>query len=77
MEVHNIHERELEADPKQIGALLDSLASNKDRLWPILMWPRMSFDRLLILTLNAQHLSEYLTSDIRIFCRRPPRACVA
>jgi hypothetical protein len=32
---------------------------------------------LLILTLNAQHLSEYLTSDIRIFCRRPPRACVA
>jgi hypothetical protein len=32
---------------------------------------------VLILTLNAQHLSEYLTSDIRIFCRRPPRACVA
>jgi hypothetical protein len=33
--------------------------------------------QVLILTLNAQHLSEYLTSDIRIFCRRPPRACVA
>jgi predicted SnoaL-like aldol condensation-catalyzing enzyme len=33
--------------------------------------------KVLILTLNAQHLSEYLTSDIRIFCRRPPRACVA
>jgi hypothetical protein len=37
----------------------------------ILIWA------VLILTLNAQHLSEYLTSDIRIFCRRPPRACVA
>jgi hypothetical protein len=35
------------------------------------------FNLVLILTLNAQHLSEYLTSDIRIFCRRPPRACVA
>jgi hypothetical protein len=28
--------------------------------------------QVLILTLNAQHLSEYLTSDIRISCRRPP-----
>jgi putative transposase len=37
----------------------------------------MDWYLVLILTLNAQHLSEYLTSDIRIFCRRPPRACVA
>jgi hypothetical protein len=55
MEVHNIHERELVADPKQIGALLDSLASKKDRLWPILMWPRMSFDRPLGVGANGGH----------------------
>jgi len=47
MEVLNVHERELEADPIQIGALIDSLASREDRLWPKHVWPRMEFDRSL------------------------------
>jgi hypothetical protein len=45
MDVFNIHECEVGADPKQLGALLDSLASDRDRLWPKLGWPRMAFDR--------------------------------
>jgi len=45
MEIYNIHEREFEADPVQIGELLDSLASREDRLWPKHVWPRMEFDR--------------------------------
>lgn len=45
MEVLNVHERELEADPVRMGALIDSLASREDRLWPKHVWPRMEFDR--------------------------------
>lgn len=45
MEVLNVHERELEADLLQIGALIDSLASKEDRLSPKHLWPRMEFDR--------------------------------
>lgn len=45
MQVLNIHEREFEADHNNVGALLDSLASKEDRLWPVLMWPRMELDR--------------------------------
>lgn len=45
MEVLNIHQREFAADPQRLGALLDSLASDEDRLWPKRLWPRMAFDR--------------------------------
>lgn len=45
MKVLNIHERVLEVDPIQVGALIDSLASKEDRLWPNRLWPRMIFDR--------------------------------
>ena len=34
MKVLNIHERELDANAVQIGALIDTLASKEDRLWP-------------------------------------------
>jgi len=45
MDVLNIHERELQADPEAVGALIDSLSSPEDRLWPRYAWPRMAFDR--------------------------------
>jgi len=45
MKVLNIHERELYAGLTEVGTLLDSLASDKDALWPYDMWPRMKFDR--------------------------------
>jgi hypothetical protein len=45
LKVHNVHERELPASPQQVGALIDSLSSRDDALWPRQCWPRMAFDR--------------------------------
>ena len=45
MKVRNVHERKLQADPRQVGALIDSLASRRDALWPVHAWPPMAFDR--------------------------------
>jgi len=42
--VRNVHERVLAAPVDEVGALLDSLASSLDRLWPE-HWPQMRFDR--------------------------------
>lgn len=47
MRVLNIHERELPAPAAAAGALIDSLASAADALWPRGMWPPMRFDRSL------------------------------
>jgi len=46
MKVRNVHERRFPAT-EPVGALIDSLASDKDALWPIESWPRMAFDRSL------------------------------
>lgn len=45
MKVINVHQRLLHASPDQVGALIDSLASPNDSLWPRHKWPRMAFDR--------------------------------
>jgi hypothetical protein len=45
MRVHNLHEREFTAPPADVGALIDTLASSNDRLWPVGKWPPMRFDR--------------------------------
>jgi len=45
MRVHNLHERSLPAPPERVGALLDTLASADDRLWPRDRWPALRFDR--------------------------------
>ena len=55
MQVLNVHECELEADPMLIGALIDSLASKEDRLWPKHVWPRMEFDRSLSVGAKGGH----------------------
>lgn len=44
MKVLNVHERELQADREKVGALIDSLSSPEDALWPRHSWPRMEFD---------------------------------
>lgn len=41
MAVLNVHERLLPAGPAEVGALLDSLATDADRLWPGADWPPM------------------------------------
>ena len=57
MKVLNIHERELEGNHEQVGALIDSLSSEDDRLWPNHSWPRMKFDRPLSIGANGGHFS--------------------
>ena len=44
MKVVNVHQRLLHAPPEKVGALIDTLASPADALWPR-GWPRMQFDR--------------------------------
>ena len=69
MEVLNIHERELDASPEQVGALIDSLASAEDALWPNHSWPRIKFDRPLGLGAYGGHgpiryfVEEYTPSE--------------
>ncbi len=41
MRILNVHERALAATPDQVGALLATLGSDGDRLWPWQDWPRM------------------------------------
>jgi hypothetical protein len=44
MKVLNVHERELHATADQVGALIDSLASEEDALWPKHSWPPMNLE---------------------------------
>jgi hypothetical protein len=45
MHVRNVHQRLLPGPPERVGALIDSLATPDDRLWPIDHWPPIRFDR--------------------------------
>lgn len=42
MAVHNVHERELTGiPPERVGRLIDELAGDNDRIWPVQSWPAM------------------------------------
>jgi hypothetical protein len=43
--IHSVHERALPAPAAVVGALVDSLASDDDRLWPRAHWPSLRLDR--------------------------------
>lgn len=43
--VKNIHTRDLSSSLLHVGQLIDGLASEQDRLWPLESWPAMRFDR--------------------------------
>jgi hypothetical protein len=43
--VLNIHTRDIQASRAALGALLDTLASKQDLIWPHEHWPAMRFDR--------------------------------
>jgi hypothetical protein len=55
MQVLNIHEREISATASAVGGLINSLASEHDRLWPRTMWPPMRFDRPLGVGASGGH----------------------
>ena len=44
MKIINVHQRLLQAPPERAGALIDTLASPQDLLWPRTHWPRMVLD---------------------------------
>ncbi|WP_336621265.1 SRPBCC family protein [Streptomyces sp. DH10] len=52
--VLNVHERELPAAPAAVGALIDSLGTGNDRLWPP-GWPPVRFDRPLAVGASGGH----------------------
>lgn len=45
MQVKNVHERKIPASATLVGALIDTLASNGDQLWPRHKWPPMKFEK--------------------------------
>ena len=55
MQVRNIHERRISAPVIQVGALIDTLASKNDKLWPIHKWPAMRFDKDLEIGAKGGH----------------------
>ncbi len=45
MKIWNVHERRLYAPAKSVGAVMDTLSSRDDRLWPHDLWPPQQFDK--------------------------------
>jgi hypothetical protein len=45
MAVISLHVRHLPVPVSEVGALMDTLASEGDLLWPVHRWPAMRFDR--------------------------------
>lgn len=43
--MRNVHERHVRAPLEQVGALLETLGSDGDRLWPVRTWAPMVLDR--------------------------------
>jgi hypothetical protein len=55
IKVKNVHQRKIPRPLQQVGALLDTLSSKDDQLWPYESWPRMKFDKPLQVGANGGH----------------------
>ncbi|MER5783884.1 SRPBCC family protein [Streptomyces mobaraensis] len=55
MDVVNVHERLVGAGKEEVGALLDALGGEGDRLWPRRAWPPMVLDRPLAVGATGGH----------------------
>ena len=53
-EIRNVHTREIAAPHAEVGAVLDSLGSPADRLWPSDLWPTTVFELDRPLAVGAQ-----------------------
>jgi hypothetical protein len=54
--IHNVHERHLAAAPERVGALLETLATAEDRLWPADLWFPMELDQPLGVGARGGHV---------------------
>jgi hypothetical protein len=79
MRVRNVHQREFPLSQATVGALIDSLASREDRLWPRDKWPPMRFDRPLAVGAVGGHgpvrysVEQYHPGHSILFCFSAPR----
>jgi hypothetical protein len=55
LRVLNVHQRSIPRPAAEVGRLIDSLASERDRLWPRALWPAMRFDRPLGVGADGGH----------------------
>jgi hypothetical protein len=55
LHVVNIHQRSIPRPAAEVGRLLDTLASERDQLWPRGLWPAMRFDRPLSVGADGGH----------------------
>jgi hypothetical protein len=76
MRFQRTHRREIDAPAVTVGALIDTLGSEHDRLWPSQRWPTLAigFDRALAVGAKGGHgpiryaVSEYVPSESVEFC---------
>lgn len=76
MRFERTHRREIEASAATVGALIDTLGSEHDRLWPSKKWPTLAigFDRALAVGAKGGHgpiryvVSGYVPSERVEFC---------
>jgi hypothetical protein len=79
MHLRNLHQREFPLPLAAVGALIDSLASRDDRLWPNGKWPPMRFDRPLAVGAVGGHgpirysVQEYRPGQSILFRFSAPR----
>ena len=82
MRVHDVHERWLPGTRASVGALIDSLGSDDDRLWPHDEWVAMRFDRPLGVGASGGHgfvryeVVDYDAGRLVRFRYRRPRGLV-
>lgn len=55
MSIHNVHVRTFDAELEPLGALIDSLAGEHDRLWPRPRWPALRLDGELAVGARGGH----------------------
>jgi len=55
MKVLNIHQREYNQQAKEISAILDTLSSRNDRIWPNEIWPPMILNNGLQINSHGGH----------------------
>jgi hypothetical protein len=80
--IHNVHERRVAARIDEVGALLGSLGSADDRLWPVDRWIALELDRPIGVGVHGGHgsirytLTEYVPGRRLVFVFDPPTPLV-
>ena len=79
---HNVHQRKLLREVTEVGALIDSLASSGDRLWPAWRWPAQRLDGPLAVGARGGHgpirytVAEYTPGARVVYLFTAPRGLI-